>query len=351
MAISAKWHHRASTDVLQRSSHTVDVVGGNAYIFGGELLPRKPRDNKVIQVNLNHLQAEPRTGPFSTKTSTQSNLDDGVKTTTPTTAPPARVGAASTVLNGKVYLFSGRGGEAMTPIEEEGALWVFDPSMATWSLLTPAISSDPFPQARSYHCATSDGDHCIFIHAGCPVSGRLSDLWSFDVTTRKWVQLADAPAPARGGTSIAFIEGRLYRMNGFDGSREQGAMIDVYQPSDNTWDFKPFSADGHSGPSPRSVAVLLPLFIDGNPMLVTLFGEGDPSALGHAGAGKMFNDIWVYDISTENWSKVDAKWDHDRVPAARGWFDAAVVNGSTIFLAGGLGEDNERLQDSWILQF
>jgi Galactose oxidase, central domain len=42
----------ASADILRRSSQTVSVVGDSAYIFGGELEARKPRDNDVHVVNL-----------------------------------------------------------------------------------------------------------------------------------------------------------------------------------------------------------------------------------------------------------------------------------------------------------
>jgi hypothetical protein len=116
-----------------------------------------------------------------------------VTTTSP--SPPPRVGSASSTLHGKIYLFSGRGGEAMAPVEENGAVWVFEPSSATWTLLSPADPSKPFPAARSYHCSTSNGNDKIYIHPGCPETGRLSDLWSFQPSSRTWLQLADAPSP------------------------------------------------------------------------------------------------------------------------------------------------------------
>lgn len=33
--------------MLKRSSHAVATVGGEAYVFGGELVPRQPRDGNV----------------------------------------------------------------------------------------------------------------------------------------------------------------------------------------------------------------------------------------------------------------------------------------------------------------
>jgi hypothetical protein len=45
----------------------------------------------------------------------------------------------------------------------------------------------------------------IYIHAGCPTSGRLATLHSFDIAHRKWSALAPAPGPGRGGTALAVV--------------------------------------------------------------------------------------------------------------------------------------------------
>jgi hypothetical protein len=123
----------------------------------------------------------------------------------------------------------------MAPIEEKGAVWNYDPVEAVWNKIMPATTSQPYPPARSYHCATAGGESCFYIHAGCPENGRLSDLWKFDVFNRTWIQLADAPSPHRGGASIAHSNNKLYRMNGFDGTTEQGGSIDIFDIDTNTW--------------------------------------------------------------------------------------------------------------------
>lgn len=246
----------------------------------------------------------------------------------------------------------------MTPVEEHGSFWVFDPSTSTWDFLTPKTTSDEFPEARSYHTLTNDGEDIIYLHAGCPESGRLSDLWSFRVSSRSWTQLASAPDPPRGGTSITFSDGLLYRMNGFDGNTEQGGSLDVYSGDTNAWTTNLYSADGRSGPGPRSVSALIALIISGRPSLLTLFGERDPSALGHQGAGKMLSDVWSFDLESKVWNEIQVRGDKnvsfersiDEYPAARGWFAAESV-GNGIVVQGGLGESNERLNDAWLLEF
>jgi hypothetical protein len=335
-SLNGKWARLHDAERLRRSSQVLSVVGNTAYIFGGEVQPRQPVDDKVDVLPLNTTN-----GP---KLETKSTSE----------CPSPRVGSASAVLAGCMYLFSGRGGTDMAPVEEHGAVWAFDPSSTTWTLLKPADASKPYPPARSYHCATSDGHCTFFIHAGCPASGRLSDLWKFDVESRAWTQGADAPAPQRGGASIAYSGGKVYRMNGFDGTTEQGGSIDVYDVASDAWSTETFRADGNNGPEARSVCALLPVRIAQKEKLLTLFGERDPSNLGHAGAGKMMSDVWIYDIVEKWWTKLEPAGG-DGLPDPRGWFDADVVKAGqgndSVVVHGGLGENNERLRDVWVLSF
>ncbi|KAJ5232838.1 hypothetical protein N7468_005794 [Penicillium chermesinum] len=328
--IAAKCHKLLEAEILRRSSHIISVAGSQAYVFGGELKPREPRDNDVHSIAL------------------QSN-DTTVKSAPATsTSPSARVGTAAATLNGKIYIFSGRGGVAMAPIEEQGTIWEFDPVRSTWSSLRPS-AEQKYPAARSYHCMTSDGADTLFLHAGCPEKGRLGDVWSFNIARREWTELAPAFDPPRGGTSIAFVEGLLYRMNGFDGKSEQGGKLDIYSPAENSWISHSYSPDGKAGPTPRSVSALLPLRLGGRPFLVTLFGERDPSSLGHQGAGKMLDDVWIFDIHEKIWQHVSLEG--DELPLPRGWFDADTLGEDAIIVHGGLGESNERLGDIWKLDF
>ncbi|PKX97573.1 Kelch repeat protein [Aspergillus novofumigatus IBT 16806] len=307
--VTGKWTKVLDAESLQRSSQVLAVVDNMAHVFGGELRPREPRDNDVHTIALNG------TNPTST-----------IARPSTSQVPSPRVGSASTTLGKKIYLFSGRGGAAMAPIDEAGAVWEFNPQTSAWRLIT-------------YHCMTSDGTDTLYLHAGCPETGRLSDLWAFRLSTREWTALASAPDPPRGGTSIAFADGALYRMNGFDGKNEQGGSVDVYSPEANAWSSYRFVADGVSGPEARSVSALLPVRI----------GVGDPSALGHQGAGKMLGDVWVFDMEERSWRRVDAQG--AEAPCARGWFAADVLGENAIVVQGGLDESNGRLGDVWILSF
>ncbi|MBE3041128.1 hypothetical protein IMZ48_00775 [Candidatus Bathyarchaeota archaeon] len=251
------------------------------------------------------------------------------------------------MLNGAIYLFSGRGGPAMDAVDEDGSLWVYTPNTSSWAL-TPRTSPTPAP--RSYHAMTSDGISKLYLHAGCPATGRLSDLWAYDTDTSTWSELPPAPGPARGGTSLAFAMGKLFRAGGFDGEAEQGGAVDVYNPVTRTWSTI-FFAQGREGPEARSVAALVAGTLRGRGVLVCLFGERDPSALGHAGAGKMLGDVWVFELGGEVWSRVGAAGE---APEPRGWFGSGVLaceGGDDAYdVHGGLAGDNERLGDVWVLR-
>ncbi|KAK6005598.1 hypothetical protein QM012_007240 [Aureobasidium pullulans] len=345
--IHGAWKLVHRDEVLQRSSQSLSTLGEHALIFGGELHPREPRDNDV---HILRIVPRPSSGPLQSygNDPSTSHKDDGL--------PSARVGTASTVVDGKIYYFSGRGGVDMAPIDEQGKLWQFcfsDDHGVGWHEILPADNSQPVPDPRSYHCITSDGKTTLYLHAGCPKSGRLSDLWALDVTERKWRQLASAPGAPRGGTSITFSDGKLYRMGGFDGKHELGGEIDIYDIASDKWSTHTFSADGNEGPGCRSVGTLLAINVHGRPSLITAFGESDPSALGHAGAGNMLPDAWLWDIETKKWSKIVTE-EGNKVPQPRGWFaaDVVTIDGEQgIIVQGGLAEDNQRLDDAWVLSF
>ncbi|TID27821.1 myrosinase-binding protein-like protein [Venturia nashicola] len=328
--LSIQWQEIASSDEIRRSSQTIAVQNdGTLTIFGGEIVPREPVDNKVYSLSL-----------------TQSNATISTQDAQ-SLAPSPRIGSPSTTLNAKTYLFSGRGGVDMAPVSENGNLWCYHHTTKTWSSISPADSSSPYPEARSYHSMTTDGRDAIYLHAGCPEKGRLNDLWAFQISTKKWIRLAPAPGKGMGGTSITFCSSSdsLYRMNGFDGISECGGQINVYHPEMDSWSTKSFKADGINGPEARSVSALLSFQVDGKCYIITAFGEHDPSSLGHAGAGKMLRDVWAWDTKEDIWYEVSQE---GASPVPRGWFAAQRYGDDSIVVHGGLAEDNSRLGDVWI---
>lgn len=218
----------------------------------------------------------------------------------------------------------------MTPLEEQGAVHAFSTTTSTWSRISPTSSAHP--ATRSYHCATAVPQGFI-VHAGCgdAATGRLGDIWLFDVTAQGWTQLSDAPGDNRGGTAICYHDERVWRFGGFNGKTELGGSIDYLTLSgglDTTkWETIYFGdsagqASGAEGnvptaaPGARSVHALLPF---GN-KIITSFGEGKPSPTGgHDSAGNFWGDVWLFEPSTNKWEELKVEGEG---PGERGWFGA-----------------------------
>ncbi|KAL7789976.1 hypothetical protein V8C37DRAFT_384991 [Trichoderma ceciliae] len=338
---------------VPRSSHSLDIISGCAYIFGGEINPREPVENDMLVVRLPfssasadyfQIKAKPDTtipAPASiqdkgkkdgsddaaldsterlkskakskakaedlgeeVEEEEESDNNDGDNTEESDEAkgearpaavdkgkgravvdlgevPPSRAGHASAVIGSRIFLYGGRGGPDMKPLDEGGRVWIFDTRTRLWTYLdpVPAVKGGsiiPHPAPRSYHCATAtdrprdfappprtqpqswqewalgdtsktgipqdpivgnvaesaideetSGYGTFFVHAGCLTSGdRTSDLWAFDVHSRTWTELPAAPGPARGGTSICISKSRIFRFGGYDGHREIGGQLD-----------------------------------------------------------------------------------------------------------------------------
>ncbi|MCJ1367272.1 hypothetical protein MMC16_006404 [Acarospora aff. strigata] len=403
--------HRIQTDKpLPRSSHSLSIIKGRAYIFGGEIRPREPVDNVM------HIYTLPSSGVTEADyQDIPAKASDGGEE-----VPAPRVGHTASVVEDRIYIFGGRGGKDMTSSEEKGRVWVFDTKTNKWSYIDPAKGS-PYPEARSYHASTSnehplpsptdftenpigtpdeEAHGTIFIHAGCLASGRTSDTWAFDIASQTWSQYPEAPGPARGGASLTFAQNRLYRYGGFDGERELGGQIEYLDllvatfndqsgkgelaltPRSGKWETITFAADADAPvPGNRSVAGLQPVNTgQGRSFLLLFLGEQDPSDKGHEAAGKFWDDVWSFQLRPEGMTAAsfkdatreaigketgEMKWARVEVvessmsggeqasPGPRGWFASGSdrdVDAESVVLWGGIGEKNERLGDGWILR-
>lgn len=371
MPLKATWKRIPTDTILPRSSHSLSIIKSKAYIFGGEQQPREPVDNHVHVFTLqsaNNDEVDYQVIPAKAAT------DEGA-------VPCPRVGHTASVVDDRIYVFGGRGGKAMKPLEENGRVWVFDTKTNQWSYIDPAKGS-PYPAARSYHASTStehpvstfeektvqdpppfnaaheqtkndqtvmplgttasgfDDHGTIVIHGGCPASGRVSDVWALNIASRLWSQFPDAPGPARGGPSLTLNGERLYRFGGFDGVKELGGPIQFLRLISSTFDDKggkgelavtPLNGQwedveaplGTPMPGDRSVAGLQPVTTgQGRHYLLLFLGERDPSSSGHEAAGKFWDDVWSFQLPPEGMTAASVK------DATRRLFGAKTAEGT-----------------------
>ncbi|KAG2559095.1 hypothetical protein PVAP13_8NG319184 [Panicum virgatum] len=193
-----------------RSSHAIALVGDTAYAFGGELTPRVPVDNTVYAF---HLKAQ----TWSPLAATGD-------------VPLPRVGVTMAAVGGTVYMFGGRDQDH----KELNELYSFDTSAGKWAFLSSGADGPP---PRSYHSMAADGDAAsgggrVYIFGGCGATGRLNDLWGYDVAAGRWEQLpppGEACRP-RGGPGLAFAGGRLWVVYGFGGRRSSTTCTATTRP-------------------------------------------------------------------------------------------------------------------------
>ncbi|KAK1754687.1 nitrile-specifier protein 2 [Echria macrotheca] len=310
--------------------------------------------------------------------------------------PGPRVGHASASIGHRIFVFGGRGGPEMDALDERGRVWVFDTRTHLWSYLDPVIpvpatsgSNEPIiPAPRSYHVAVAtdkpnefdlaprhpkaatradswkewargdsdevgipqrpivgavaaratdvddNGYGTFIIHGGCLSGGaRASDVWAFDVHSRTWQRLPDAPGSSRGGAALALSRSRLYRFGGFNGETEEGGQLDVLELTVDQFNDE-FSAgevavsarggwqsllqnkedvgykevdtadapltsaeEADPWPGPRSVARMEAVTVGGGrEYLVLMMGERSPSGAGHEAAGSFWDDVWVFQV-------------------------------------------------------
>lgn len=351
--LKAKWN-RIDAPPLPRSSHSLNVIAGRAYIFGGEITPREPVDNDMHIITL----------PSGTVSSADYKSMPAKPESAGGAIPEKRVGHTAAVIGERIFIFGGRGGKEMKPLEENGRVWVYNTRTDTWSYLDP-MPGTPYPAARSYHSSVAiekpeqpnmksakidnaletpaagaiaegaqtdeekGGYGTFFVHAGCPDSGRTNDLWGFDVRSRTWKEYPSAPGKPRGGTAIAVSKQRIYRYGGFNGEGEEGGELDILELGLETfenvgsteevsvmakgkWETLDFKQENMRFPGNRSVAGLQSITTGmGREYLVLMLGERDPSSEGHQGAGKFWGDVWAFQCPPKGMTAAsfkDAAW-------------------------------------------
>ena len=331
--------------------------------------------------------------------------------------PPSRIAHAQAVYKNRyVYIFGGRSGvvnmdEQQQPMND---LWVLDTMTNssnnqkndkvnvnnkndnddhnyTWSPVEVDIErSDALPEPRSDHRMLCMAD-ALYVFGGYSTSGRLNDLYKFDIPQRTWHNLGSS-TKIRGRDGMNMIpmsnQTQIAMVGGYTGQQQMsdGHMYDI---SKEKWDRVSLLRQ-LDGVRPRSVCVNASFTKNG--IAVIFGGQVNPADRGHVGAGSFCDDIVVLDeqlgfhvatipspqekihekkMSSHQMTKPTYKW-HDRDyvddinvekfqqpwPKERGWADADyyedVDSGvGYMYLFGGLsGTDAEpiRLNDLWKLE-
>ncbi|KXX79289.1 Nitrile-specifier protein 2 [Madurella mycetomatis] len=318
-----------------RVGHATAVIGHRIFVFGGRGGP-----------DMAALDEGGRVWVFDTRTHLWSFLDPAAPASGAAISVPPPRSYHSAVATPKPDTFNKA--PAHHHHHHHGAGRARADSWRDWALGGPDADDLGTPQrpivgvlAERATDADSDGYGTLIIHGGC-LSGageRAADVWAFDVRSRVWQRLPDAPGSPRGGTSLALSRSRLYRFGGFNGASQEGGQLDFLELGVDSFDDgfsagevalcargqwqslvhgredvgykevdeaeKPLDGGAHPDewPGNRSVAGLEAITVGGGrEYLVLIFGEREASGAGHAAAGKFWDDVWVFQVPAQGMS-------------------------------------------------
>ncbi|KAF2745117.1 galactose oxidase [Sporormia fimetaria CBS 119925] len=408
LPLKAQLTHITSTPV-PRSHHTISVIKGRAYIFGGEVEPGKLANNDMQVIIL------PSSGVLEadyTSFAARPSQPGG-------DMPPPRKGHTAVVIGDDIYIF---GGEGVAP--ENGRVWVFSTISNSWSYLDSA-SNGLYPSHRAGHAAASadlpaprdvvykelapqkpadpakavpePADEntwgTIFVLGGkdTKTSELLDDAFAFDVRSRTWSNIPSPSGQAKEGISIELVDDRLYSFGGLGNIHSNVIQfLDVSPvwkhaeggttPLASGWMWEELILSNEVAPEPRAHAgVTFVTTGQGRHYLLVIGGEGE--------ASKLLDDVWAFQLPSSRPSSAAAKdslrllakrdtheteWaeaqyayvdsrgeeqkDQPGLPGkgigARGYFALAKgteVDGATAVVWGGLDQNGAVLGDGWMI--
>lgn len=320
--LSATFTRITSEAFLPRSSHTLTVVEGHAYIFGGKTQKGDLAGNEVHIVTL----------PLKTRTDGEPDykcvpalgeMGEGQM------VPQPRSGHSACAIGERIYIFGGQA-SGTDALDENGRIWVFDTNSLHWSSLDPKEDAYPLPRIYAGCVATehplppgSDGKlkalgaqiqetisktipsmvktpsppaephGTLFISNGLSStkSEPLTDSWAFSVASQTWTKLPSTPSPNLSSPpSLAFVHERLYLISSsseieseihyfplpkslFLRSDSKDEEVGSEPPS--SWETISFPTNPIApGPRPRKGAGLLPITTgNGRAYLLYFLGE------------------------------------------------------------------------------
>lgn len=162
-----------------RSEHTLNVIDGKLYVFGGHVTYASVFGLKELWC-------------YDLTTNQWTQLADCLY---------GRKGHTANVVDGKLYAYGGSANTGDTGLQQ---IACYDPATNVWTqiLSTPALNK------RRYEHTSVVIDKKLYIHGGY-TSTTFKDLWCYDTVNDTWTQLANSPKGRYRHTAVV-IKGKMY---------------------------------------------------------------------------------------------------------------------------------------------
>ena len=314
--------------------HTISVIKGRAYLFGGKTLSSRDEGGEELADNGIHIVILPSSGVEST---------DYKKIEGSNEAPPRRYGHSASVIEDRIYVFGGCGQDGDVR-DEGGRVWVFDTVSNTWTHFDPpaeggkpdprtscaSVASEhprlmrtrpdegtlpqdpPDPESVMPDIPNTDSYGTLILQGGQAKGGtNLNDIWTFDISTRSWRELPDPPPPTASSPSLSLVGNRLYTFSSgvtsylnlsqssFDdrsGKGELGlAPMGPWEPLPPT-----SSSPDQPYPGERTAAAMIPVTTGQGRNYLLLIG-------GQAQTDEVEEDIWALQLKPEGMTAASFK--------------------------------------------
>jgi N-acetylneuraminic acid mutarotase len=186
-------------------------------------------------------------------------------------------------------------------------VYLYDTRMQQWKSLQMSLvdsNTNAIPIARAEHAAAAVGTS-MFVFGGLTKKyGNTQDLWSFDVTTLRWIKIntyASSSIPERraGHAMTSGPNENIYLFGGrasyAANQQSAGAFVGlsdmwVYNVVDNTWIRSP---QGMAYPAGRQHAAIAYMN-----EIVYVFGGVDPAS------NYTYNDVWAWHTGFMTWQQL-----------------------------------------------
>jgi len=234
-------------------------------------------------------------------------------------------------IDGKSYLF---GGGTDSGLSDE--TWAYDSSTNIWEDLNPTSK----PSARQNYAMAYDSDTNKIVLFGGNIQGDIiDDTWVYDVSSNDWEEIeisGDKPSKRTvHGMAYDPVHKKVILFGGYDDDYDNETW--VYDVEEETWERK------YPTVSPPPTCYIN-LVYNPNIKKTMFFGGRNEGDLVYS------NEIWIYDFSINNWTKVNPKnKPHERARDPMVYDD----DNNQLIVFGGYYNDggDNHLGDTWTYSF